>query len=65
MRAANKGVKPNGRERIELETRATAASPIVGRLLKIGAQVPRAHWRKVPADLSVNLDHYLYGFPKQ
>jgi hypothetical protein len=27
--------------------------------------VPRASWKRVPADLSVNLDHYLYGFPKR
>jgi hypothetical protein len=30
----------------------------------IGGAVPDEEWRKVPADLSKNLDHYLYGAPK-
>jgi len=31
---------------------------------EISAQVPRAEWEKLPKDLSKNLDHYLYGAPK-
>jgi len=27
-------------------------------------QVPDSEWERVPADLSKNLDHYLYGGPK-
>jgi len=30
----------------------------------ISAQVPREEWEKLPSDLSKNLDHYLYGSPK-
>ena len=30
----------------------------------ISAQVPPEEWEKLPKDLSKNLDHYLYGAPK-
>lgn len=30
----------------------------------IAAEVPDVEWRKVPADLSQNLDHYLYKAQK-
>jgi len=30
----------------------------------ISTQVPREEWEKLPSDLSKNLDHYLYGSPK-
>lgn len=31
---------------------------------EISAQVPREEWETLPKDLSKNLDHYLYGAPK-
>jgi hypothetical protein len=31
---------------------------------EISAQIPREEWEKLPNDLSKNLDHYLYGSPK-
>ena len=31
---------------------------------EVAASVPAEEWAKVPADLSKNLDHYLYGAPK-
>lgn len=31
---------------------------------EIRAQVPDEEWKKLPTDLSKNIDHYLYGFPK-
>jgi hypothetical protein len=65
MRTAKKSAKRNGSELKQLEARATAACPVVGKLLRISDQVPRASWKRVPVDLSVNLDHYLYGFPKR
>jgi len=30
----------------------------------IAKDVPHAEWEKLPADLSRNVDHYLYGGPK-
>ena len=38
--------------------------PFWERIIEIGARVPPEEWAKVPKDLSVNLDHYLYGTPK-
>jgi hypothetical protein len=32
---------------------------------EVSAQVPREEWEKLPKDLSKNLDHYLYGSPKE
>jgi Arc/MetJ-type ribon-helix-helix transcriptional regulator len=32
--------------------------------VRLGQQIPLEEWSKVPADLSKNLDHYLYGSPK-
>jgi hypothetical protein len=65
MRTTKKNPKPNGREAGGLAARATAACPVIGQLLKVSDAVPDSAWQKVPPDLSVNLDHYLYGFPKQ
>jgi len=31
---------------------------------KISQQIPDEEWRKIPTDLSKNLDHYLYGTSK-
>lgn len=31
---------------------------------KISQQIPDEQWQKLPADLSKNLDHYLYGADK-
>jgi hypothetical protein len=32
---------------------------------KLMADVPEEAWDNVPSDLSINVDHYLYGAPKQ
>ena len=41
------------------------ARPYWKEVLEIGASVPMEEWEKVPTDLSINLDHYLYGAPKE
>ncbi len=41
------------------------ARPIWEIAVEIGASVPDEVWDKVPKDLSKNLDHYLYGMPKE
>lgn len=38
--------------------------PIWEIVQEISASVPDEEWEKLPADLSKNLDHYLYGKPK-
>lgn len=47
----------------------TPAKPKVSRSVweigeEITRSVPDEEWAKLPADLSKNLDHYLYGAPK-
>ena len=32
---------------------------------KLMAGIPDKAWDNVPSDLSINVDHYLYGAPKQ
>lgn len=39
--------------------------PIWERIADISAQVPDEEWEKLPKDLSKNVDHYLYGSPKE
>jgi hypothetical protein len=55
-----------------LENLATAGSsevadrrPIWEVVDEINAGLPADTWENVPTDGSVNLDHYLYGAPKQ
>lgn len=31
---------------------------------EITKEVPLTEWKKLPSDLSKNIDHYLYGIPK-
>ena len=38
--------------------------PIWEVIAEIGRSVPQQEWAKIPADSSINLDHYLYGAPK-
>ena len=35
------------------------------RLTQIAGQLPRQEWDSLPADLSDQLDHYLYGTPQE
>lgn len=39
--------------------------PIEEVIAELARQIPDKDWRELPRDLSENLDHYLYGEPKQ
>jgi hypothetical protein len=41
------------------------APSIEDELARIAAGVPAAEWAKLPEDLNEQLDHYIYGTPKQ
>jgi hypothetical protein len=41
------------------------APPIWETVAGIGRSIPEEEWDKVPTDLAANLDHYLYGKPKE
>jgi len=40
------------------------APPIEDILAKLAREVPQEEWKKLPQDLTDNLDHYIYGTPK-
>ncbi len=42
-----------------------SARPIEDLLQELAKEVPNEEWEKLPSDLNDNLDHYLYGVPKQ
>jgi len=41
-----------------------SARPIWEVLADLGQSIPDSEWDRVPRDLSENLDHYLYGAPR-
>ena len=56
----------NQRERIQqAEATHSARKSIEEEIDELVAQVPPEAWNELPADLCTNLDHYLYGTPKQ
>ena len=38
--------------------------PLWRKIAKLSAEIPREEWAKLPKDMSINVDHYLYGSPK-
>ncbi|MCH8164767.1 MAG: hypothetical protein IH889_04090, partial [Planctomycetes bacterium] len=44
------------------DSRAPAIEDV---LTEIAAEVPDSEWAKLPEDLTDQLDHYLYGTPRQ
>lgn len=42
-----------------------SSKPIEDVLIALAREVPEKEWENLPADLTNNLDHYLYGIPKQ
>jgi len=53
--------KPDQEEFVYDET----APAIEDQLAELAKEVPQEEWDLLPDDLSENLDHYLYGFPKK
>lgn len=47
------------------EPAPAANAPIWEIAAEIAGTVPDGEWQRLPADLSKNLDHYLYGAPKE
>ena len=42
-----------------------SAPPIEDLLQELAGEIPQEEWDELPSDLNDNLDHYLYGVPKQ
>lgn len=56
-------------DRVFVETNGATAEqdrrPLWEKIEEISRSVPPEEWAKIPSDASINLDHYLYGAPKQ
>ena len=63
-RAGSYGDQPNGGQREQAESQDFSAQSFLSMIDEIRAQVPDKEWKKLPTDLSKNIDHYLYGSPK-
>jgi antitoxin (DNA-binding transcriptional repressor) of toxin-antitoxin stability system len=48
----------------ESASRESHGKSVLEEVIELGESVPPEAWADVPEDLSVNLDHYLYGSPK-
>ncbi|MGC2421010.1 MAG: type II toxin-antitoxin system ParD family antitoxin [Candidatus Acidiferrales bacterium] len=48
----------------ETHTVAVNSEPLADIFARIASEVPDSEWAQVPADLSKNVDHYLYGTEK-
>ncbi|MEW5724997.1 MAG: hypothetical protein AB1896_17935 [Thermodesulfobacteriota bacterium] len=59
IRVEEMNVRPLEGEAFEKETK-----PVWQMVMEIGASIPSEEWAKIPTDLSINTDHYLYGAPK-
>jgi hypothetical protein len=44
---------------------ATTARSIEDQLASLAAEAPSEEWDQLPADLSNQLDHYVYGTPRE
>ena len=55
------------RKQQELEKQAgyAQAQAFLQRIAKIRESIPKEEWQKLPSDASKNVDHYLYGLPKE
>jgi hypothetical protein len=42
-----------------------SARPIEDLLNELAKKIPQKEWDRLPNDLNDNLDHYLYGVPKE
>jgi len=42
-----------------------SARPIEDVLEELAKEIPQEEWDRLPSDLNENLDHYLYGVPKE
>ena len=62
--AEDENVASNGDQTEVSESQDFSAQSFLSMIDEIRAQVPDEEWKRLPTDLSRNIDHYLYGSPK-
>lgn len=56
----------HGRGKDEYQRVPSSSAPSAWEIaMQIGSSVPESEWAKVPPDLAANIDHYLYGAPRE
>lgn len=58
------GANPESGGVEQIDAQDFSAQSFLSMIDEIRAQVPDEEWKKLPTDLSKNIDHYLYGSPK-
>ncbi|HYO12193.1 MAG TPA: hypothetical protein VE685_03245 [Thermoanaerobaculia bacterium] len=58
-------VEPVREKEPSVELTLDEEKPLWQKIVEIGAAVPPEEWEKVPRDLSMYTDHYLYGAPRE
>lgn len=60
----NGGHSNGTKEQKTIDTAGTKDDSLAAIFAEIAKDVPDSEWEKLPRDLAQNLDHYLYGTPK-
>lgn len=60
----NENMNVEGNE-VENDSQDFSAQSFLNMIDEIRAQVQGEEWKKLPTDLAKNIDHYLYGSPKE
>lgn len=61
---SDENVSSNGNSTERSHSQDFSAQSFLSMIDEIRAQVPDEEWKKLPTDLSKNVDHYLYDSPK-
>ena len=57
--------EPIRRELAEWEENGVDNSEFIAKMKELADSIPLEDWDDLPVDHAINLDHYLYGAPKQ
>jgi hypothetical protein len=52
-------------QELEKQVGYAQAQAFLQRIAKIRESIPKEEWQKLPRDFAKNVDHYLYGSPKE
>lgn len=63
--AGANGERAAGAGAIQSSDAATDMEGLLETVRRITSKIPEEAWKDIPADLSINVDHYLYGHPKK
>jgi hypothetical protein len=59
------GERAKDEQAVQLSETPTDVKALLKTVERITSGIPKKAWKKIPTDLSINLDHYLYGHRKK